>query len=93
MEFLNAFLEEETLPMSRFLRQISSPLGDDEGWIPQLLASAPPEKTDLGRHLSCLHTVLFENVSKVNHDDNPTMVKLRQILDDIREEFEPNSSG
>ena len=66
MEFLNAFLEEETVSMRRFLWQISSPPGDDEGWIPQLLSTAPPEKSCLGRHLSCLHTVLFENVTKVS---------------------------
>ncbi len=84
MEFLNAFLEEESVSMSRFLRQISSPLADD-GWIPQLLDTAPPEKTDLGRNLSCLHTVLYENVSKVSQQeaDNASMAKLRQILDDI----------
>ena len=71
MEFLNSFLEEETGSMRRFLWRISSPpsgVADDDactGWIPQLLSTAPPEKTDLGRHLSCLHTVLFENVTKV----------------------------
>ena len=74
MEFLNSFLEEETGSMRRFLWRISSPPSgeaDDEGctgWIPQLLSTAPPEKTDLGRHLSCLHTVLFENVTKVRWD-------------------------
>ena len=91
MEFLNSFLEEETGSMRRFLWRISSPPSgeaDDEGctgWIPQLLSTAPPEKTDLGRHLSCLHTVLFENVTKVTQspDCSVSMVKLRQILDDI----------
>lgn len=79
MEFLNAFLEEERAPMKSFLRQISSPLAED-GWIPNL--SAPLEKTDLGRHLSCLHTVLSENVSKMP-TDNPKMARLRELLDEI----------
>ena len=80
MEFLNSFLEEETGSMRRFLWRISSPPSgeaDDEactGWIPQLLSTAPPEKTDLGRHLSCLHTVLFENVTKVRHFAIPNVI-------------------
>lgn len=80
MEFLNSFLEEESAPMKTFLRQISSPLAED-CWIPNL--SSPLEKTDLGRHLSCLHTILFENISKVNATEHPKAVRLRQLLDDI----------
>ena len=79
MEFLNPFLEEESAPMKRFLRQISSPLSED-GWIPNL--SSPVEKSELGRHLSLLHTILFENISKVPAD-HPKSAKLRQLLDNI----------
>lgn len=79
MEFLNSFLEEEAQPMRNFLKQISSPLAED-GWIPNL--ATPLEKTDLGYHLSCLHTVLFENISKVPAD-NPKSVRLRELLDEI----------
>ena len=80
MEFLNTFLEEESIPMKTFLRQISSPLAED-GWIPNLL-STPMEKTDLGRHLSCLHTILFENVSKVP-SESVKAIRLRDLLDEI----------
>ena len=79
MEFLNPFLAEETETMKTFLRQISSPLAED-CWIPSL--SYPVEKSDLGRYLSSLHTILFENVSKLPIE-NAKSVKLRQILDDI----------
>eukprot|EP00093_Oithona_nana_P014319 14319.XXX_1187698_1183622_1 [CDS] Oithona nana genome sequencing. len=79
MEFLNPFLNEETETMKTFLRQISSPLAED-CWIPSL--SYPVEKSDLGRYLSSLHTILFENVSKLPIE-NAKSVKLRQILDDI----------
>ena len=79
MEFLNPFLAEETETMKTFLRQISSPVSED-CWIPNL--SFPVEKSDLGRYLSSLHTILFENVSKLP-TDNAKSVKLRQLLDDI----------
>eukprot|EP00095_Tigriopus_kingsejongensis_P009722 maker-scaffold748_size102973-snap-gene-0.12 protein:Tk09722 transcript:maker-scaffold748_size102973-snap-gene-0.12-mRNA-1 annotation:"probable ras gtpase-activating protein isoform x2" len=79
MEFLNSFLDEECAPMKRFLQQISSPLAED-GWIPNL--SSPLEKTDLGRHLSCLHCILFENISKIP-SDNPKTQRLRELLDEI----------
>ena len=79
MEFLNPFLAEETETMKTFLRQISSPLSED-CWIPSL--SFPVEKSDLGRYLSSLHTILFENVSKLPLD-NANAVKLRKLLDDI----------
>ena len=79
MEFLNPFLNEETETMKTFLRQISSPLAED-CWIPSL--SYPVEKSDLGRYLSSLHTILFENVSKLPIE-NAKSVRLRQILDDI----------
>merc|ERR1711981_1146260 len=62
-----------------FLAQISSPLSED-CWIPSL--SYPVEKYDLGRYLSSLHTILFENVSKLP-TDNAKSVKLRELLDDI----------
>lgn len=79
MEFLNTFLAEETDTMKTYLRQISSPLAED-CWIPSL--SYPVEKADLGKYLSSLHTILFENVSKLPID-NSKSVKLRQLLDDI----------
>lgn len=79
MEFLNPFLAEETETMKTYLRQISSPLAED-CWIPSL--SFPVEKADLGKYLSSLHTILFENVSKLPID-NQKSVKLRQLLDDI----------
>ena len=79
MEFLNTFLSEETDTMKTYLRQISSPLAED-CWIPSL--SYPVEKSDLGKYLSSLHTILFENVSKLPID-NQKSVKLRQLLDDI----------
>lgn len=79
MEFLNPFLEDEGPAMKSFLHQISSPLAED-GWIPNL--STPLEQSDLGKNLSCLHTILFENISKITVD-NSTSVRLRQILDEI----------
>jgi len=83
MEFLNTFIEGETTSMRTFLRQISSPLAED-GWIPALSTNGPPsEKSDLGRHLSCLHTILFENISKIPEKGNPKAERLRQLLDDI----------
>ena len=80
MEFLNPFLEEESVSMKNFLRQISSPLNPEDGWISHL--SGTGDKSELGRHLSILHTILFENVSKVP-SDSPIAIKLRQLLDDI----------
>ena len=69
--------------MRPFFFQISSPLAED-GWIPALSTNGPPsEKSDLGRHLSCLHTILFENISKIPDKGNPKAERLRQLLDDI----------
>jgi hypothetical protein len=79
MEFLNPFLSEETEIMKTYLKQISSPLSED-CWIPSL--SYPVEKADLGKYLSALHTILFENASKVP-GENPKSVKLRSLLDEI----------
>ncbi|TRY78202.1 hypothetical protein TCAL_13221 [Tigriopus californicus] len=79
MEFLNSFLDEESGPMKSFLHQISSPLAED-GWIPNL--ASPLEKTDLGKHLSCLHCILFENIGKMP-SDNAKALRLRELLDDI----------
>ena len=63
--------------------QISSPLAEDE-WIPALSTNGPPsEKSDLGRHLSCLHTILFENISKIPESGNPKAERLRKLLDEI----------
>ena len=77
MEFLNPLLEEESSAMRTFLRQISSPLAED-GWIPNL--SIPVEKSELGRHLSCLHTILSENISTLS---TTKAARLRQLLDGI----------
>lgn len=77
MEFLNPLLEEESSAMRTFLRQISSPLAED-GWIPNL--SIPVEKSELGRHLSCLHTILSENISTMS---TTKAARLRQLLDGI----------
>ena len=81
MEFLNQFLDEESVSMKTFLRQISSPLNPEDNWIPNLHMSSG-DKSELGRHLSILHTILFENVSKVP-SDSQIATKLRQLLDDI----------
>ncbi len=78
MEFLNPLLEEESGSMRTFLRQISSPLAED-GWIPNL--SLPVEKSELGRHLSCLHTILSENISTMETTKSST--RLRILLDGI----------
>jgi hypothetical protein len=77
MEFLNPLLEEESGSMRTFLRQISSPLAED-GWIPNL--SLPVEKSELGRNLSCLHTILSENISTMSSTKS---ARLRQLLDGI----------
>ncbi len=82
MEFLNEFLEVEATPMRAFLRRISAALPDD--WIPNLLSAPAPleRRADLGRHLSCLHTVLSENISKIN-ENVPVASRLRRILDEL----------
>merc|ERR1712228_284455 len=79
MEFLNQFLAEESETMRNYLKQISSPLAEDY-WIPSL--SSPVEKADLGKYLSSLHTILFENVAKLD-GENPKSVKLTQLLDEL----------
>ena len=33
--------------------------------------------------MSCLHTILFENISKIPETGNPKAERLRQLLDDI----------
>ena len=77
MEFLNPLLEEESDSMRTFLRQISSPLAED-GWIPNL--ALPADKSELGRHLSCLHTILSENISTMSTTKS---ARLRILLDGI----------
>ena len=72
MSFLNQFLAEESETMRNYLKQISSPLAEDY-WIPSL--SNPVEKADLGKYLSSLHTILFENVAKLD-GENTNSVKL-----------------
>jgi len=79
MEFLNQFLAEESETMRNYLKQISSPLAEDY-WIPSL--SSPVEKADLGKYLSSLHTILFENVAKLD-GENAKSVKLTQLLDEL----------
>ena len=56
-----------------------SPLAEDY-WIPSL--SSPVEKADLGKYLSSLHTILFENVAKLD-GENAKSVKLTQLLDEL----------
>ncbi len=91
MAFLNPFLEEERAPMRAFLRQISSPVPEEQ-WMPDLTSSSNPamDRAELGRHLSCLHTILFENVSKVTVDDDDdedagVAARLREQLDEINQ--------
>jgi len=79
MSFLNQFLAEESETMRNYLKQISSPLAEDY-WIPSL--SNPVEKADLGKYLSSLHTILFENVAKLD-GENTNSVKLTQLLDEL----------
>ena len=81
MSFLNQFLAEESDTMRNYLKQISSPLAEDY-WIPSL--SSPVEKADLGKYLSSLHTILFENVAKLD-GENPKSVKLTQLLDELND--------
>merc|ERR1712083_1197260 len=79
MEFLNQFLAEESETMRNYLKQISSPLAEDY-WIPSL--SSPVEKADLGKYLSSLHTILFENVAKLD-GENAKSARLTQLLDEL----------
>ena len=82
MEFMNSFLDEETTNMKKFLELVSGPAPED--WI-HGLSSTGNDKGDLGRHMSNLHTILVENVSKVPQNDqqNPKLEMLRTILNDI----------
>ena len=81
MEFMNSFLDEETTNMKKFLELVSGPPPED--WIHGL--STGNDKGDLGRHMSNLHTILVENVSKVPQTDqqNPQLETMRTILNDI----------
>ena len=81
MEFMNSFLDEETTNMKKFLELVSGPPPED--WIHGL--SIGNDKGDLGRHMSNLHTILVENVSKVPQTDqqNPQLEMMRTILNDI----------
>merc|ERR1719150_1269879 len=82
MEFMNSFLDEETTNMKKFLELVSGPAPED--WI-HGLSSIGNDKGDLGRHMSNLHTILVENVSKVPQNDqhNYKLEMLRTILNDI----------
>ena len=84
MEFMNSFLDEESGNMKKFLELVSGPPPED--WIHGL--NVAPAAGDLGRHLSSLHTVLVENVSKVpapppGDPTAPALDCLRTILNDI----------
>jgi len=81
MEFMNGFLDEENANMKKFLELVSGPPPED--WIHGL--NLGNDRGDLGRHMSSLHTILVENVSKIPGDANPSscMENLRTILNDI----------
>ena len=82
MEFMNTFLDEESANMKKFLELVSGPPPED--WIHGL--NLGNDQGDLGRHLSALHTILVENVSKLPGEQQtpcPAMDNLRTILNDI----------
>jgi len=79
MEFMNVFLDEETANMKKFLELVSGPPPED--WIHGL--SLGNDKSDLGRHLSNLHTILVENICKIPSGDNNNLDLLKTILNDI----------
>ena len=99
MEFMNSFLDEETGNMKQFLELVSGPPPED--WIHgtekiyiysncnpiYLLAglNIGTDKGDLGKHLSSLHTILVENISKVpaSSETNPCLDQLTTILNCI----------
>ncbi|QQP51171.1 Putative Ras GTPaseactivating proteinlike, partial [Caligus rogercresseyi] len=76
LEFLNPFLEGESDSMKKFLGQISS----EDAW--NFSTPNHADRFDLGRHLSCVHSILFENVSLLN-PENESALRLRQLLDDL----------
>ena len=78
MEFMNQFLDEESGNMRKFLELVSGPPPED--WIHGL--NLGHDKSDLGRHLSALHTILVENVSKIPASCD-SLDSLRTILNDI----------
>lgn len=65
MEFMNGFLDEEMGNMRTFLQLVSNPPPED--WIQRLSIGGGGEhrRGDLGRHLSNIHTILVENISKI----------------------------
>jgi len=75
MEFMNDWLDDEMVNMKSFLNIVSGPPPED--WIHRL--SLGNEKGDLGRHLSNLHTVLVENISKVTSDLDDLKIILNNI--------------
>ena len=79
MEFMNSFLDEEMGNMKTFLQLVSSPPPED--WIHDL--NLGNDKADLGRHLSNLHTILVENISKVPSSDNLNLDHIKAVLNDI----------
>jgi len=80
MEFMNMFLDEERGNMKKFLELVSGPPPED--WINGLMLGN--EKGELGRHLSNLHTILVENVSKVpSSTDSRNLDILKSILNEI----------
>ena len=78
MEFMNSFLDEESGNMRKFLELVSGPPPED--WI-HGLNLAGDKQGDLGRHLSALHTILVENISKLPADAE--IEHLKKILNDI----------
>ena len=53
-----------------------------EDWI-HGLGYGSADKGDLGRHLSSLHTILVENISKVPEDNKHNLDHLKTVLNEI----------
>lgn len=79
MEFMNSFLDEESVNMKQFLATVSG--APPEDWIHGLGETS--ERGELGRHLANLHTVLVESVCKVPVNESHSLEGLKTVLNDI----------
>jgi RAS protein activator-like 2 len=79
MEFMNTFLDEESLNMKQFLGTVSA--APPEDWLHGL--GEATERGELGRHLASLHTVLVDSVCKVPVGESDNLAGLQTILNDI----------
>merc|ERR1711936_241250 len=79
MEFMNAFLDEESSNMAQFLATVSG--APPEDWLHGVGEGG--ERGELGRHLSTLHTVLVDSVCKVPAADGQGLEGLKTVLNDI----------